>query len=1011
MATNSTSSKHSIPMSNKYDRIILLVDMDCFYCQVEEKLDPNLKGKPMAVVQYNAWRGGGIIAVNYAARAKGVTRHMRGDEAKAQCPEIQLVKVPNIREKADLAKYREAGKDVANVLQRFTPLLERASVDEAYLDITDLVNKRHVAMNDGSFVLQPQQLINTYAVGFPTIGEYLTTITKKYINPLLDNDDSYRHFQENDIPAVRQSNVRLLIGSSIAKEIRDAVYAETGYECSAGIAHNKILAKLACGMNKPNKQTILPLAQIHDLFSSRPLSKIKGLGAKFGEEVCQRLGIRYLGQMLKFTEKELQHKFDEKNGTWLYNICRGIDLEAVTPRFYSKSIGCCKKFPGRNSINGLKTLQHWLLELANEIYDRLEKDVVENNRRAKQMVVNFAQDFNSEEIMSSRSAPINSQDSEALARSCLDLIKANTKQFFRAGSESVLNNPIKFLGISVGKFETISNSQNNIQDMFAQQAAKKKKSLEEEPSTSNEKMDKDENENEKTKTQKAPEKRNITDMFAKQAAKKKKYLEEEPSTSNKNMERDETTKAQNTIPPQASEKREVIGNISCNKKENILDSNTVVIGEVKEAKTTLLKSMFAKALKRKLIESEHDDEKQQKTKYEETFSSQLLNGNNAKKITTSTSSIAAESQNQKQSITANENLDSKDCHELPIDKNDNTVAKQKKAEKLGGFLNDEHVPRLPDKVVDLTRNSSPSKTVNEKLATSDKRLMVMNIGTGSQQNTTDDVTQETSIKVLNKELLPTATTFAIEDQPTSQSSNDELSALINDLETIQNVSDDTPSTSLNSKRKFCEISNESSTFDYRSEYAEFALPVFDTKFLQYANCSSCGAKILNDPISIQTHQDLHFAQELSQQQRVEFREQKQAKVCAAKSPPPAAGKTKSKKMTTTPNNSQKNNSLKEDITKFLQPPISSNETPPLCSVICDICKVPIKPCDIMEHKDFHLAKELQRKLNQLDVRTVDITKSISESTRKNLNSSTVIKPSKSKAITKPITQFFTQPNT
>lgn len=40
-------------------RVIVLVDMDCFYCQVEEKLKPELKGKPVAVVQYNAWQGGG----------------------------------------------------------------------------------------------------------------------------------------------------------------------------------------------------------------------------------------------------------------------------------------------------------------------------------------------------------------------------------------------------------------------------------------------------------------------------------------------------------------------------------------------------------------------------------------------------------------------------------------------------------------------------------------------------------------------------------------------------------------------------------------------------------------------------------------------------------------------------------------------------------------------------------------------------------------------------------------
>lgn len=41
------------------DRVVVLVDMDCFYCQVEEKLNPALEGKPIAVVQYNAWKGGG----------------------------------------------------------------------------------------------------------------------------------------------------------------------------------------------------------------------------------------------------------------------------------------------------------------------------------------------------------------------------------------------------------------------------------------------------------------------------------------------------------------------------------------------------------------------------------------------------------------------------------------------------------------------------------------------------------------------------------------------------------------------------------------------------------------------------------------------------------------------------------------------------------------------------------------------------------------------------------------
>lgn len=123
-------------------RIVLLIDMDCFYCQVEEKLDPTLAGQPVAVVQH----GGGLIAVNYAARAAGVTRHMRAKQAQQLCPAIRLASVPNVRGKADTGRYREAGQQVATVLQTFTELLERASVDEAYLDVTQSVRRRRAEM-------------------------------------------------------------------------------------------------------------------------------------------------------------------------------------------------------------------------------------------------------------------------------------------------------------------------------------------------------------------------------------------------------------------------------------------------------------------------------------------------------------------------------------------------------------------------------------------------------------------------------------------------------------------------------------------------------------------------------------------------------------------------------------------------------------------------------------------------------------------------------------------------
>lgn len=113
--------------------------------------------------------------------------------------------------------------------------------------------------------MQPNTLKNTYAVGYESIAEYVQNISDR-ITQTSDSDEELFHVPEEDRKAYKKSDIKLLIASSIVSEIRAAVKEQTGYECSAGIAHNKILAKLVCGMNKPNKQTILPLKYIPQLY-------------------------------------------------------------------------------------------------------------------------------------------------------------------------------------------------------------------------------------------------------------------------------------------------------------------------------------------------------------------------------------------------------------------------------------------------------------------------------------------------------------------------------------------------------------------------------------------------------------------------------------------------------------------------------------------------------------------------------------------------------------------------
>ncbi|XP_032513926.2 DNA polymerase eta [Danaus plexippus] len=446
------------------NRIVVLIDMDCFYCQVEEKLNPQLKGKPIAVVQYNPWRGGGIIAVNYVARAMGVTRHMRGNEAKQKCPEIQLPSVPCFRGKADITKYREAGKDVAKVLQRFTPLLERASIDEAYLDITDPVRKRILNIDVGD--INSNMLPNNFALGYDTLDSFISDVHSCGLSSM---EFDYEHSKH------------LLVGALIVSEIRAAVYAETGYQCSAGIAHNKILAKLVCGMNKPNKQTVLPKHSVNILYKTLSLKKVKHLGGKFGDHVAETLNISTMGQLQTFTEKDLQARFDEKNGSWLYNIARGVDLEPVQARFNPKSIGCCKQLRGKAALQDLVSLRKWLRDLGDEIENRLEQDSLENSRIPKQMVVSFSLQASKgkRDISSSRSYNFSPEDElcgEIFSSKALELVMDSAEGCKPTDGElnRMLKAPITFLGISVGKFDDNIDAKKTkkIKDYFSAGSSK-----------------------------------------------------------------------------------------------------------------------------------------------------------------------------------------------------------------------------------------------------------------------------------------------------------------------------------------------------------------------------------------------------------------------------------------------------------------------------------------------------------------------------------------------------------
>nr|AAX35543.1 DNA polymerase eta [Xenopus laevis] len=452
-------------MESGQERVVALVDMDCFYVQVEQRMNPALKNKPVVVVQYKTWKGGGIIAVSYEARAFGVTRNMFADDAKKLCADLQLARVREAHGKADLTHYREASVEVMEVMSRFA-VVERASIDEAYIDLTDSVQKRLREM--GVAPISGELLKNTYVQGFPQCGMDRDSLSKEELR---------RHGLEQWLESLpvgdpHSADVKLAVGAIIVEEMRAAVEEETTFQCSAGIAHNKVLAKLACGLNKPNRQTILCQGSVPGLFSELPIGKIRHLGGKLGTSIKEILDVEYIGQLTQFTVQHLQNHFGDKTGSWLYSLCRGIEDEPVKPRQLPKSIGCSKNFPGKTSLSTREQVQYWLLQLSLELEGRLQKDRDANNRVAKLLTVGLNQMGKRLYGSMSRCCALTRYDAQKISSDAFVLLKS----FNAAGMhQAAWSPPLTLLQLSASKFSSTELPSSGITSFLSKEASSSQK--------------------------------------------------------------------------------------------------------------------------------------------------------------------------------------------------------------------------------------------------------------------------------------------------------------------------------------------------------------------------------------------------------------------------------------------------------------------------------------------------------------------------------------------------------
>ncbi len=273
---------------------ILHIDMDAFYASVEENDKPEYKNKPLAVVGDTNNRSV-VSTANYAARKYKVFSAIPLKTALKRCPSLLVLK-------ADFSKYSKISNRIFNILQKYTPEIEQASIDEFYIDVK------------GS---------------------------------------------------------HLLFGSSeeIAGKIKKEIYDRLKLTCSIGISYNKLLAKIASDLHKPDGLTIINKNNFNNIFKNLKIEKIPGIGEKTARIFHSR-NIYLIKDLRDLSLSELK-RLTGMNGYYLYNAVRGIGENKLTPHHEIKSIS--NEVTLEYDTTDFNQIKRLILDLSEKVGRRLRK--------------------------------------------------------------------------------------------------------------------------------------------------------------------------------------------------------------------------------------------------------------------------------------------------------------------------------------------------------------------------------------------------------------------------------------------------------------------------------------------------------------------------------------------------------------------------------------------------------------------------------------------------------------
>jgi DNA polymerase IV (DinB-like DNA polymerase) len=220
--------------------------------------------------------------------------------------------------------------------------------------------------------LAKKKLKDVPALYLPVDHEYYEEVSEKVMNTLRVHGDCFEQvgIDEAFLDVTKRTNGQFAEAKAQAIEIKDELVKKQGLTCSIGVGPNKLIAKLAADVQKPNGLTVVEPSQIISFLTPLPTGSMIGIGAKTKEKL-QSLGINTIGQLAEFDVQKLIAIFGKTLGTYFHNASLGIDDEPVAEKSEAESIS--RIITLKEDSRDLGTIVERVNELCDEIHDVILK--------------------------------------------------------------------------------------------------------------------------------------------------------------------------------------------------------------------------------------------------------------------------------------------------------------------------------------------------------------------------------------------------------------------------------------------------------------------------------------------------------------------------------------------------------------------------------------------------------------------------------------------------------------